>query len=43
MLKHHVLFVQSNDKEKTSKYIKEELINKVNLRTDEIRRVSDKR
>jgi len=35
--KKHVLFVQSNNKEKSSKDIKEELINKVNPRTDKIK------
>jgi len=41
--KRHIFFVQSNDKEKTSKDIKEELINKVNLRTDKIKiKISDK-
>jgi hypothetical protein len=32
--KKHIVFVESNNKEKSSKDIKEELINKVNPRTD---------
>jgi uncharacterized coiled-coil protein SlyX len=35
--KKHVLFVQSNNKEKTSKEIKNELVNKINPKTDKIK------
>jgi hypothetical protein len=35
--KKHVLFVQSNNKDKTSKKIKDELTNKINPKTDKIK------